>query len=169
MFGFGFAMIPFYEKICEVTGLDRKNDELQKLVGAKVDESRWVTVEFVANTAKDMSWQFEPLQSRIKVHPGEMALVFYRATNPTDKTIVGQAIPSYGPAQAGPYFNKLECFCFSQQTLKPREERRMPVQFVIAPDLPADMNTVTLSYTFFDINTPSGAINQAAARDSTGG
>ena len=70
--------------------------------------------------------------------------------NLTDRTIVGQAIPSYGPAQAGAYFKKIECFCFTQQTLKPFEERMMPVQFVVQNDLPKDVNTITLSYTFFE-------------------
>lgn len=154
MFGFGFALIPFYKKICEVTGI---NNILQADVAEKntqVDASRNVTVEFDANV-RGMSWQFRSLQSSLSVHPGEITQVVYEVRNKTNRPITGQAIPSYGPQLAGQYFKKLECFCFTTQTLKPNEVRQMPVVFVIDRALPKDVNTITLSYTFFELEGTS--------------
>lgn len=151
MFGFGFMLVPFYEKICEVTGINGTRTNTQ------IDRSRWVTVEFLASTNQKMPWDFKPLQTSIKVHPGEMAQVVYSASNTTGQIITGQAVPSYSPALAGRYFKKLECFCFSQQTLKPGEVKHMPVQFVVAPDLPRDVKNIALSYTFFEIAKQAGS------------
>ena len=147
MFAFGYALIPFYKKICEVTGINK-----DKIVvsNTQMDPARWVTIEFDANIGAKLPWKFEPQTTSVRIHPGELKQVMYRVVNLTDRTIVGQAIPSYGPAQAGAYFKKIECFCFTQQTLKPFEERMMPVQFVVQNDLPKDVNTITLSYTFFE-------------------
>lgn len=147
MFVFGYALIPFYKKICEVTGIYKDKVVVSN---TQVDPARWVTIEFDANTGAKLPWKFEPQTTSLRVHPGEMKQVMYRVVNLTDRTIVGQAIPSYGPARASGYFKKLECFCFTQQTLKPFEERLMPVQFVIQNDLPKDVHTITLSYTFFE-------------------
>lgn len=147
MFVFGYALIPFYKKICEVTGI---NKDKVVVSNTQVDPARWVTIEFDANTGAKLPWKFEPQTTSLRIHPGEMKQVMYRVVNLTDRTIVGQAIPSYGPARASGYFKKLECFCFTQQTLKPFEERLMPVQFVIQNDLPKDVHTITLSYTFFE-------------------
>ena len=151
MFGFGFALVPFYEKICEVTGINNilKADEVAK--NTQVDYSRTVTVEFDANT-RALAWDFQPLQGSMKVHPGEMMQVMYEAKNTLPYAVTGQAIPSYGPQHAAEYFKKLECFCFTQQTLKANEVRQMPVVFVIDPGLPKDVNTITLSYTFFEVD-----------------
>jgi cytochrome c oxidase assembly protein subunit 11 len=149
MFGFGFALVPFYEKICEVAGI---NNLLQPdvAVNTQVDTSRKVVVEFDANT-HDLPWRFRPLQNAVEAHPGELVQVSYEVTNTRDVPITGQAVPSYGPQVAGQYFRKLDCFCFARQTLAPGEKRTMPVVFVVDPALPREVNTITLSYTFFEI------------------
>jgi cytochrome c oxidase assembly protein subunit 11 len=150
MFGFGFALVPFYKKICEVTGINNLIKPAAAVQNTQVDTSRWVTLEFDANI-HGMPWQFAPTQRSVRVHPGEMVQVSYEIRNTGTVEIVGQAIPSYGPALAGEHVKKLECFCFTQQTLAPGEARRMPVQFVVDPALPRDVNTITLSYTFFEV------------------
>lgn len=149
MFGFGFALVPFYEKICEVAGI---NNLLQAdtVSNTQVDLSRSVVIEFDANT-RAMPWQFRPLQSNVAVHPGELRTVIYEVENNLDRPVSGQAIPSYGPRQAAQYFRKMECFCFNKQTLAAGERRRMPVTFVVDPSLPAEVGTITLSYTFFEV------------------
>lgn len=154
MFGFGYALVPFYDKFCEVTGI---NNLLQPDVLTKetqVDTSRWITVELDANT-RGLPWQFRPLQSSVRIHPGEPVDVMYEIRNDSDREINGQAIPSYSPRSLEKYLRKFECFCFTKQVLKPNEVRQMPVQFIIEPGIPADINTVTISYTFFEL--PSGA------------
>jgi len=149
MFGFGFAMIPFYNKICEVTGL-RDIDVADKLVNSQVDASRSVRIELDANLNK-LPWRFRPLTPIVTVHPGELTQVVYEIENISDRPLTGQAIPSYGPPRAGEYFKKLECFCFTKQSFEPHEKRQMPVVFVVDPKLPADVATITLSYTFFEV------------------
>ena len=149
MFGFGFALVPFYYKICEVTGINAGGE--QALVkNTQVDTSRWVALEFDANTNESMPWQFKPVQRMLKVHPGQLVQVEYEVVNTTNQTMVGQAVPSYGPARAAAFFKKIECFCFTPQTLAAGERRRMPVLFVLDPAMDKDVNTVTLSYTFFE-------------------
>jgi len=149
MFGFGFALVPFYEKICEVTGM-RNIAQRDEVRNTQIDYTRTVRMEFDANVRR-MPWQFRPLEPVVDVHPGEVRQVVYEVVNTTDRVVTGQAIPSYGPAHAGQYFRKLECFCFAQQTLQPGERRQMPVVFVIDGDLPKDVPAVTLSYTFFEV------------------
>jgi cytochrome c oxidase assembly protein subunit 11 len=150
MFGFGFALVPFYKKICEVAGINNLIKPAAAVQNTQVDTSRWVTLEFDANI-HGMPWQFAPMQKSVRVHPGEMVQVSYEIRNTGAVEIVGQAIPSYGPARAGEHVKKLECFCFTQQTLAPGEVRQMPVQFVVDSALPRDVNTITLSYTFFEV------------------
>lgn len=149
MFGFGFLLVPFYEKICEVTGI---NNLLQPdtVANTQIDRSRSITIQFDANT-HDLPWQFRPLQTQISVHPGELATVAYEVANIRGEAVTGQAVPSYGPQVAGQYFRKLECFCFARQTLGAGEKRTMPVAFVVDPGLPADVTVITLSYTFFEV------------------
>jgi len=149
MFGFGFLLVPFYEKICEVAGV---NNLLQpdRVANSQVDASRTVTVQFDANT-HDLPWRFRPLQAAVKVHPGELVTIAYEVSNIRDEPITGQAVPSYGPQRAGKFFRKLDCFCFTQQTLQAGEKRTMPVAFVVDAELPAEITTITLSYTFFEI------------------
>lgn len=153
MFGFGYALVPFYEKICEVTGL-RNLAAADTPTNTQVDASRAVRVELDSNVRK-LPWTFRPLETVVAVHPGELREVVYEVVNPTDRPMTGQAIPSYGPQHAAQYFKKLECFCFAKQTLLPGERRRMPVVFVVDPSLPADIATITLSYTFFEVEGSS--------------
>jgi cytochrome c oxidase assembly protein subunit 11 len=149
MFGFGYALVPFYEKICEATGL-RDIDQADKVVNTQVDMTRSVRIEFDTNL-HDMPWKFRALEATTDIHPGEVTQVMFEVVNTADHPVTGQAIPSYGPRNAAQYFRKLDCFCFARQTLAAGETRRMPVVFVIDPQLPADLSTITLSYTFFAV------------------
>ena len=149
MFAFGFALVPFYEKICEATGL-RNIDQADPIKNTQIDAGRTIRIELDSNVRK-LPWQFRPLETIIGVHPGEVRQVMFEVVNTSDHTLTGQAIPSYGPREAGQYFIKLDCFCFSRQTLQPGERRQMPVMFVVDPALPADVATITLSYTFFEV------------------
>ncbi|HKW37554.1 MAG TPA: cytochrome c oxidase assembly protein [Burkholderiales bacterium] len=157
MFGFAFALAPFYEKICEATGIRNVfQPDALAAQNTQVDAARDVSVEFDANTRR-LPWVFKPLQASVSVHPGEVTQVLYEVRNELDRPVTGQAVPSYGPQQAAPYFKKMECFCFQQQTLGPGEVRKMPVVFVIDPKLPKEINTITLSYTFFEVNGAQGS------------
>jgi len=156
MFAFGYALIPIYKHICELTGINilalgEKQVPGTSTAGAnsQVDTSRTITVEFDANARGP--WQFKPAQASIQVHPGQLATVMYEFQNVQDRKMAAQAIPSYAPRQAAPHFNKLECFCFNQYTLEPGEKKQWPVAFVIDPRLPKDVTTITLSYTFFEV------------------
>jgi cytochrome c oxidase assembly protein subunit 11 len=159
MFGFGYALVPAYKAICEITGINvvtNKNEYGVRAYGAnkpkntQIDSSRIVTVEFDSNAQGPL--RFRPVKNYLEVHPGEVNQIIYEVVNEKNRTIIAQAIPSYAPKIATLHFTKLECFCFSQQTLQPRESREMPVVFIIDPKLPKDVKTITLSYTFFEIN-----------------
>ena len=166
MFGFGFAMVPFYEKLCQVTGINnllQPNVAKSEVANTQIDKSRWVTLEFDANTHGMPTWQFAPVQRSVRVHPGEMVQISYEVKNTGNTVIVGQAIPSYGPKIAAEHVKKLECFCFKQQVLAAGESRQMPVQFVVDPALPASVSTVTLSYTFFEVNGANTNAKKAAS------
>ncbi|NMM38898.1 MAG: cytochrome c oxidase assembly protein [Glaciimonas sp.] len=152
MFGFGFALIPVYKKICDITGsniLSVQEDSQQVVSNTQVDKTRTITVEFDANAQGP--WRFRPTVNSLQVHPGEMTQVIYEVVNTQARSINAQAIPSYAPQQAQAYFKKVECFCFQQQTLKPNEAKQMPVVFYIDPALPKNVKTITLSYTFFEV------------------
>jgi len=152
MFGFGYALIPVYRQICELTGvnlLTQKDTTVERPSNTQVDKTRTVTIEFDANAQGP--WRFRPTVSSMQVHPGEMAQVVYEVVNTQSRSIDAQAIPSYAPQQASAHFKKVECFCFQQQTLKANEAKQMPVLFYIDPALPRDVKTITLSYTFFEI------------------
>ena len=173
MFGFGYALVPIYLAICEMTGINilalgekelpgSGNARLAEPENSQVDTSRLITVEFDANARGP--WHFKPLQNSLKVHPGEMATVMYEFQNVQDRTMSAQAIPSYAPNQATAHFNKLECFCFNQYTLAPGEKKLWPVAFVIDKKLSKDVTTITLSYTFFEVGSgippaPSAAVS----------
>jgi cytochrome c oxidase assembly protein subunit 11 len=154
MFGFGYALVPFYEKICEVTGL-RNIARADTVANTQVDLTRAVRIEFDSNVRK-LPWTFRPLQPILEVHPGELTQAMFEIVNTTDRALTGQAIPSYGPVHAAQYFRKLECFCFAKQTLQPGERRQMPVVFVVDAALPRDVPTITLSYTFFEVEGGAG-------------
>ena len=148
MFGFGFALIPLYGVFCDLTGLNR--DAAQALVNnTQVDFSRRVRIELVANVQDAGVWRFTAPRMPVDVHPGQLVQVEYELENLTDRPLVGRAVPSYSPAAAGTYFKKIDCFCFREQRLAPHEKLRLPVLFVLDRHLGADMNLVTLSYTFF--------------------
>jgi cytochrome c oxidase assembly protein subunit 11 len=157
MAGFGLAMVPMYRSICEALGVNVLSLSERAVPGnsdapsrnTQVDASRTITVEFDANARGP--WEFKSMQRSIDVHPGELATVMYEFRNVQGRTMTAQAIPSYAPKQASPHFNKLECFCFSEHTLKPGEAKQWPVVFVIDPKLPKDVKTITLSYTFFEV------------------
>ena len=155
MFGFGFAMVPFYQRFCEVTGFNNLIRPAAAVENTQIDASRWVTLELDANV-HGMAWEFAPVQRSVRVHPGQMVQVAYEVRNNSPVAVVGQAIPSYGPKVAAEHVKKLECFCFTQQKLAAGESRVMPVQLVIDPQLPGDVNTVTLSYTFFEVKGAGG-------------
>jgi cytochrome c oxidase assembly protein subunit 11 len=153
MFGFGWALIPIYRKICEVTGINlltNKDPRAAELAAnTQVDTSRKVIVEFDAN--RQGPWRFKPKVNHMEVHPGELVHVEYDLVNLEGRPMAGQAIPSYAPLQSAQYFQKLECFCFKQQMLEAGQTRKFPVVFFIDPKLPKDVTQITLSYTFFEI------------------
>ncbi|NUZ07038.1 cytochrome c oxidase assembly protein [Piscinibacter koreensis] len=168
MFGFGYALVPIYRAVCNALGINVLSvAEITKFgsrqpVNGQVDATRTVTIEFDANARGP--WEFKPAQRTLDVHPGELATVIYEFRNPQDRTMVAQAIPSYAPLQAGSHFNKLECFCFSEHTLKPGESRQWPVTFVVDNKLPRDVRTITLSYTFFEVGGKVPPAPDQAAR-----
>jgi cytochrome c oxidase assembly protein subunit 11 len=153
MFGFGYALVPVYRMICEITGINLLTPKDSMLApppnNTQIDKTRTITVEFDANAHGP--WRFRPTVNSMQVHPGEMAQVVYEVVNTQARSIDAQAIPSYAPQQAGAHFKKVECFCFKQQTLSPNEAKQMPVVFFIDPALPKDVKTITVSYTFFEI------------------
>lgn len=176
MFAFGYALVPIYKAICEMTGINVLALGDRSIPGAtasipantQVDASRTITVEFDANSRGP--WEFKPAQRSLQVHPGEMATVMYEFQNVQNRRMSAQAIPSYAPQQAGPHFNKLECFCFNQYTLEPGEKKSWPVVFVIDPKLSKDVTTITLSYTFFEVGgkTPPAPVAAATGHVSSG-
>jgi cytochrome c oxidase assembly protein subunit 11 len=150
MFGFGFAMVPLYNVFCDLTGLNGKVGGRVEAVAVEADLTRTVMVEFVANLNQTMPWEFRPEVSRMEVHPGKVYRTNFYAQNRTDRLMVGQAIPSVSPGVAAQHFKKTECFCFTEQQFAAGEGRDMPVMFMVDPELPDDVEVVTLSYTFFD-------------------
>ena len=149
MFGFGFALVPFYNQICAALGVNSIVEKSEPL-NSQIDSTRTITIELDSNT-HDLPWRFRPLVNHVTVHPGELTTVEYEVVNVRAAPVTGQAVPSYGPQHAGEYFKKLECFCFTQQTLAAGETRRMPVTFVVDPRLPRDVSTIAVSYTFFEV------------------
>ena len=173
MFGFGYALVPMYKAICELTGINilalgekelpgSGTARLAKPENTQVDTTRLITVEFDANARGP--WHFKPMQASVQVHPGELTTVMYEFQNVQNRVMSAQAIPSYAPREAAAYFNKVECFCFNQYTLAPGEKKQWPVAFVVDPKLAKSVNTITLSYTFFEVGSktpaaPSGTVS----------
>jgi len=173
MFGFGYALVPIYKAICELTGINilalgekelpgSGTARLAKPENTQVDTTRLITVEFDANARGP--WHFKPMQASVQVHPGELTTVMYEFQNVQNRVMSAQAIPSYAPREAAAYFNKVECFCFNQYTLAPGEKKQWPVAFVVDPKLAKSVNTITLSYTFFEVGSktpaaPSGTVS----------
>ena len=151
MFGFGYALIPLYDIICDITGLNgrtgvAKVEEIERMLP---DKNRLITVQFVANVNTQLPWDFMPAQTQMQVHPGKIYETTFSARNRSNMKLVGQAVPSVSPNKAALHFNKTECFCFTKQILKPKETREMPVHFVVNRELPSDIQILTLAYTFF--------------------
>ena len=177
MFGFGYALVPIYKAICEITGVNilalgekelpgSSNARLTDTQNTQVDTSRIITVEFDANARGP--WHFKPMQSSLQVHPGEMTTVMYEFQNVQDRAMSAQAIPSYAPREAAAYFNKVECFCFNQYTLAPGEKKQWPVVFVVDPKLSKSVNTITLSYTFFEVGSgiPAAPVGKVSVKQT---
>jgi cytochrome c oxidase assembly protein subunit 11 len=177
MFAFGYALVPLYQTICEVTGINILALGEREMPGTgsakaklpantQVDATRTITVEFDANSRGP--WEFRPAQRSVQVHPGEVTTVMYEFQNVQNRTMSAQAIPSYAPRQAAQHFNKLECFCFNQYTLAPGEKKEWPVVFVVDPKLSKDVTTITLSYTFFEVGGKTPAAPTAQSELKTG-
>lgn len=152
MFGFGFALVPFYNAFCEWTGLNGKVKGEATATGEyAVDSAREVTIEFMTSLNQGMPLAFRSETAKLKVHPGQYYTVKFFGENLTDTKLTGRAIPSIAPGLYAEYLKKAECFCFSEQEFDPHRVREMPVRFVIDPALPTDIKEMTLSYTFFDV------------------
>lgn len=152
MFGFGYLMVPIYEVFCDLTGLNGKTGRLsdaqaQYLVA---DDERWVTVEFIAQTNQNAAWAFTPEKASMRVRPGQTYAMNYVAVNQLNQPTTAQAVPSVAPSKAASHFKKISCFCFEQQPFEALENKRMPLVFIVEPDLPGEVDTVTLAYTLFD-------------------
>jgi len=181
MFCFGYALVPIYRAICEITGINilsisetqvpgnaKAGKAAEVLRNTQIDTSRTITVEFDANVRGP--WHFKPEKRSMTVHPGELSTVMYEFENVQNRRMAAQAIPSYAPRQAASPFNNLECFCFNQYTLEPGEKKSWPVAFVIDPKLSKDVTTITLSYTFFEVGgktPPAPASPQASWLEPT--
>lgn len=173
MFGFGWALIPLYDLICEVTGLggDTGGQYVYDAATERVDRSRLVKVNFVVNTNGGMPWQFWAEKNGMRVHPGELNEAKFYVRNVTDRVMIGQAIPSVVPLTATDYFHKTECFCFQSQLLQPGEEMEMPMRFFVDADLPDNVQSISLSYALFDITELAGnrELLEGSATDTLGG
>jgi cytochrome c oxidase assembly protein subunit 11 len=158
MFAFVFVvMVPLYNTLCKYSG------KQYQVVEAKADMTRTIKVQFVAQNAEGMPWQFRPVQALVEVHPGAVTTIEYYAKNVTGKDMVAQAVPSFVPARSAQYFHKTECFCFQRQPLKAGEEVKMPMQFIVDQELPAEVNEITLSYTIFDVTEMDKADGKGVA------
>ena len=160
MFAFVFVvMVPLYDVLCDALGINGKTSgEAYTAVQAQVDESRTITVQFVATNNEGMPWDFGPDVTVMKVHPGAVNDTVYLARNPLPKAMIAQAIPSVSPSRAAEYFHKTECFCFNHQPLDGETATEMPLQFIVDQDLPRDIKTITLSYTIFDVTEMVGGV-----------
>lgn len=152
MFCFGFALVPLYQIFCQVTGFNGSTQgrQAESTYEGKVDEARLVTVQFDSTINTGLPWDFGPLTKKMQVHPGQIYEVNYMARNNAVESIIAQAVPGITPWQATQHFIKMECFCFSNQTLEAGEYKEMPLRFVVSPSLPDNINTLTLSYTFMN-------------------
>jgi cytochrome c oxidase assembly protein subunit 11 len=153
MFAFVFVvMVPLYDVLCDALGINGKTSgERYQAAQIQVDESRVITVQFIATNNNGMPWEFSPSTTMMKVNPGAVNDTVFYARNPLPQDMVAQAIPSISPARAAEYFHKTECFCFNQQPLKGQQSAEMPLQFIVDQDLPRDIKRITLSYTIFDV------------------
>lgn len=160
MFGFGFAMVPLYDVFCNITGMNGNTESVKTRTEETFveDKNRTIKVQFLSNVNQQAQWEFTAEKFEMEVHPGKIYTAQFVAKNLRNQPVVGQAIPSVMPSVAALHFHKTECFCFTQQAFKSGESRKMPVSFVVDPELPGDVETITLAYTFFDI-TQTAEIN----------
>lgn len=154
MFGFGFALVPLYDVFCDISGLNGKTGRIQaaEIDASQVDLSRTIEVRFLTNTNAGLPWSFEPLVKKMVVHPGQPYEAVFRVRSTSADKTLGQAVPSVSPGPAAQYFNKTECFCFTQQALEAHETRDMPIRFVVGSGISKDIDQITLSYTFFSLD-----------------
>ncbi|TOM58597.1 cytochrome c oxidase assembly protein [Vibrio parahaemolyticus] len=159
MFGFGFALVPLYDVMCDALGINGKTSDVAAIqpTGMQPDLSRTIRVEFMAHVNPDMPWEFKPKVISMNVHPGEVVQTEYLAFNESGQRLVGQAVPSVSPGNGAAYFNKIECFCFTQQPLDGKQHAQMPLIFYIEHDLPDSIHTLTLSYTLYKLPPPTGS------------
>ena len=157
MFAFAFALVPLYDLLCDITGLGGKTGGKYEYDAAALepDKSRLIRVNFIANNNAGMPWEFQPEKGGVRVNPGELKAVNFVVRNPTDRVMVGQAIPSVVPVKAAEHFHKTECFCFEQQVLQPGEEMVMPMRFIVGRELPKNVQSISLSYELFDVTNRS--------------
>ena len=167
MFGFGFALVPIYDVMCQAFGINGKTAGAYQASQSVVDESRQVRVQFLATNSADMVWEFHPVADELVVHPGQSMEMVFIARNPSDQPMTAQAIPSVAPSKAAAFFHKTECFCFTQQVLQPGERIEMPVRFIVDKDLPGDVRHLTLAYTLFDITARKPPVAQATLNRAT--
>jgi cytochrome c oxidase assembly protein subunit 11 len=167
MFGFGYLLSPLYLRLCRVAGVNRLQSADAVSSEMRAVANRSVLMQFDSNLRDGLPWEFRPTQPAVQIHPGELVRISYDVRNNSDRAIVGQAIASYAPEGAAAYIRKLECFCFSMQTLAPHETRQMPVIFVVDPSLPSDVRIVTLSYTFFQVPGRQGQLASATREGQT--
>ena len=171
MFGFGYALVPLYEIVCDVTGIGGRTGVISEAAarGGAVDSTRVVEVQFVATVNSGLRWAFEGPEKPLEVHPGKVYEASFTASNLSPRPVVGQAAPSVTPAGAAAHFDKIECFCFTRQRLEPGETRAMPVRFVVGEDIPRRIGALTLAYTFFEAEPDArpAARGDAAASNGT--
>lgn len=170
MFAFAFALVPLYDALCDITGLNGKTGGAYSYEAAdlEADRSRLVQVRFVTNANGGMPWTFGPDKGGMRVHPGGINEATFHATNTTKRVMVAQAIPSVSPGRAAAYFHKTQCFCFDQQVLEPGESIEMPVRFIVDRDLPGSVATITLAYTMFDITEAASGKYALAEYEASG-
>ena len=151
MFGFGYLMVPIYDVFCDITGLNGKTGVITQAAASRqvVAEDRQIKVEFMSSINETGPWEFSADQPSMMVNPGRSYTTSYTAKNMLNTGVISQSIPSVAPSKVAEYFNKTECFCFTEQVFKANEQRSMPLTFIIDPDVPEDVDTVTLSYTLF--------------------
>lgn len=167
MFAFGFALVPLYDVFCEITGINGKTSgRYEPTETAAADMDRTIKVQFLAQNGPDMPWLFRPVDRSVEVHPGEPTTINFYAENPTGRDMVGQAVPSLSPSEGTLYFHKTECFCFNQQPLAAGQNTKMPLVFIVDPDLPDYITKLTLSYTLYDQGEPQAAIKNTTTNDN---
>jgi cytochrome c oxidase assembly protein subunit 11 len=159
-FAFGFALVPLYDVLCDLTGFGNQKALAERRLSVEApDDSRTITVDFVAELPSVGNWEFRPLVSTMQIHPGRLYSTEFMAHNLTGKNTVAQAVPNIAPGQAAGYFRKTECFCFTPQKFAVNEARPMAVRFVVDPAIPHSVDRITLSYTFYDDSTRVGSLN----------